>query len=397
MRDGEIDSNTVFGYAKRRLPRLKTTENNRQTILRFMDFGFSEGLSPRRVEKYLCSLSKLAVFLNMDFDKAGRPDIERVMNVIERSDYTDWTKHDFKITLKKFYRWLRNTEENPPEVKWIRTTLKNCRLKLPKDILSPVEIRRLIVAALSDRDRAFVSVLYESGCRIGELLSLRMRQLQRHKHGYQITVDGKTGSRRLLLIASAQYISTWLNHHPSKDEPDSYLWTTATYRNKKLTYSRICDILKTTARRANIKKAVNPHNFRHSRATHLAKHLTEAQMKEFFGWVQASDMAATYVHLSGRDMDNALLKLHNIPIPEEDSKEDDFSLKTCRRCDLSNPPANKYCNRCGMVLDQETADLLIKKDLERQTADEILDTLLNDKEFKEILIRKAKVLDTRKP
>ena len=32
-------------------------------------------------------------------------------------------------------------------------------------------------------------------------------------------------------------------------------------------------------------------------------------MKEYFGWTQASDTAAVYVHLSGRDVDSALLKL----------------------------------------------------------------------------------------
>ena len=35
-------------------------------------------------------------------------------------------------------------------------------------------------------------------------------------------------------------------------------------------------------------------------------------MKEHFGWVQGSEMAATYVHLSGRDVDNALLKLQGL-------------------------------------------------------------------------------------
>lgn len=392
MGESDIDSDKIFEYAKRRLPKLKTTENNKKTILRFMDFGFSEGLSPRRVEKYMSTLSKLSELLKIDFEKAKRPDIEMVMNCIERSDYTEWTKHDFKIALKKFYRWLRKTEENPPEVKWIKTAGKKTKTKLPKDMLSPEEVRSLITAALTERDRAFISVLYETGCRIGELLSLKMKQIQKHQHGFQITVEGKTGSRRLLLIASTQYISAFLNHHPSKDDPNSYLWITANYNNKRITYSRICDILKATSRRAGIRKAINPHNFRHSRATHLAKHLTEAQMKEYFGWVQGSDMAATYVHLSGRDMDNALLKLHDIPIPKEDKKENDFSLKSCSRCQLSNPPSNIFCSRCGIVLDPEVADSLMKSNMERNKADDILDTLLKDDEFKNMLLMKVKAM-----
>jgi hypothetical protein len=44
-------------------------------------------------------------------------------------------------------------------------------------------------------------------------------------------------------------------------------------------------------------------------------------MKEYFGWVQSSDMASVYVHLSGRDVDSALLKLHGM-IQEDGVKED---------------------------------------------------------------------------
>jgi len=56
-------------------------------------------------------------------------------------------------------------------------------------------------------------------------------------------------------------------------------------------YKSFANILKDLAKKAGIKKKVNPHNFRHSRATHLAGKLPEAVMKEFFGWAQSSKMA----------------------------------------------------------------------------------------------------------
>lgn len=54
---------------------------------------------------------------------------------------------------------------------------------------------------------------------------------------------------------------------------------------KKLAYNSLRTILRIIAEKASIKKKVIPHAFRHARATHLANSLTEAQMKEFFGWV----------------------------------------------------------------------------------------------------------------
>lgn len=130
-------------------------------------------------------------------------------------------------------------------------------------------------------------------------------------------------------------------------------------------------------------KKVNPHNFRHSRATYLANHLTDAQMKEHFGWVQGSDMASIYVHLSGRDVDNALLKVYGIQNGEE--KQDSvLKPKECSRCQQVNQATNSFCSRCGMPLDEETKAAVLKKDLDRKEADRALDSLLEDPEFKEI-------------
>ena len=374
--------------ARETIRKLAVCQCNRNAILDFSDHCFSEGLSPRRVLKYLYTLKTIALRFPKDFRKAMRIDIERLVRQIERSNYSEWTKHDYRVTLKKFFRWLRKTEEYPPEVKWLRSTMRNNRTKLPEEILTQEEIRAMIVAAPTVRDKAFIGALYESGCRIGEMMSLRIRHLQQHEHGFQITVEGKTGSRRLLIIACAPHITAWLNDHPTRQNPGAPVWIRADYHTKELSYGRISDILRSVAKRAGIRKAVNPHNFRHSRATHLANHLTEAQMNEYFGWVQGSDMASRYVHLSGRDINNALLKLNRIAIPEEDKQAQKFALMTCPRCSLNNPPGNKFCSRCGMVLDEDEARGLQQRSLGLGKAGEVLDVLVNDEEFRSMLDRK---------
>ena len=64
------------------------------------------------------------------------------------------------------------------------------------------------------------------------------------------------------------------------------------------------------AKRTGIEKNVNPHNFRHSRATDLANWMTEAQMDKFFGWILGRKMASVYIHLSGRDIDKVVLRIY---------------------------------------------------------------------------------------
>jgi site-specific recombinase XerD len=384
---------TALKSSRKKIESLPIPISNRKAILDFSDFCFSEGLGIRRVVKYLYTLATIAQWLPEEFDKVTRPDIEKLANKIERSNYAEWTKHDYRVTLKKFFRWLRRCEDGyPPEVKWIRTTMQKNRTKLPEELLTPEEIQAMIAAATTARDKALIASLYESGCRISELLNLQVRQIQEHTHGFQITVKGKKGPRRLLLIACAPYLAAWFNEHPRREDPQAPLWISGDYRAERLKYARVSTILRTVAKRASVRKAVNPHNFRHSRATHLATHLTEAQMNEYMGWVQGSDMPSTYVHLSGRDVDNALLKLNNIPISDKEDGGGNFSLRTCPRCKLNNPPANKFCSRCGMILDEKTAQDLIKSSMERNQADNIMDKLIQDSEFRAILEMKLKTL-----
>jgi hypothetical protein len=64
-------------------------------------------------------------------------------------------------------------------------------------------------------------------------------------------------------------------------------------------------------------------------------------------------MAAIYVHLSGRDVDNALLRMHGIVT--EDTKDVQMSPKQCTRCSTMNSPTTKFCSKCGLALDIKAA------------------------------------------
>lgn len=112
-------------------------------------------------------------------------------------------------------------------------------------------------------------------------------------------------------------------------------------------------MLKSVAKRAGIKKNIHPHLLRHSRATYLAKHLTEQQMKSELGWTAGSSMAAIYVHLSGKDRDEAILKMNGIEVQETVS---DSALKTikCPRCREIQDKKAQFCFKCGLPLTKES-------------------------------------------
>jgi len=333
---------------------------NREQIRRFSKNRLASGASSFRVVKCMYCLRFLAAWLKTPFADATKDELIDLVGTLEGKKYSENTKYDFKVVLKLFYKWLKgNDEEFPQEIKWLKPRLRNTAQKLPEELLTEDEVLRIARAANHPRDKAFVLVLYESGCRIGEMLSLKVKNVQFDQYGAILRVTGKTGDRRVRIISSAPALTAWLDLYEYSKEPNAALWPP---RSNRVYQSGISAepasfyaILRGLATKAGVNKRVYPHLFRHSRATFLASKLTEAQMKEHFGWTQSSEMAATYVHLSGRDVDNTLLALYHVTDENGNKlveKEPEIQAKSCPRCKEKNSPISRFCYKCGNPLDE---------------------------------------------
>jgi len=87
-------------------------------------------------------------------------------------------------------------------------------------------------------------------------------------------------------------------------------------------------------------------------------------------------MPATYIHLSGDDVEKKLLASYGII--EDEIKKEKLELKPieCPRCKTLNPHDSKYCSSCSMVLDLKTA---VKLDTEIKATDGKLTQLMESK------------------
>jgi site-specific recombinase XerD len=370
-------------------------ESNRKKIEQFLEYIRAEGLSVPRQVRYVYVLRKVSRLLGKEFYRTTKTDMITLVSELEKQDTAYDTKLSEKQCIKRFYKWFRNTEDDyPPEVRWMKAKRNNNHKILPEHLLTEDEVKKLAEACQNQRDRALILVLYETGCRVGEILTLKVGDVQFDTHGAIMIVKGKTGPRRVRVIFSAKALSEWLNHHPARLNSEAPLWTSFQSANssKPLEYYAFRKMLSVTARRVGIGKRVNPHSFRHARASNLANVLTEAQMKEYLGWVGDSRMASTYVHLSGRNIDNALLKLNGIKTEDEvNNEEHKLRIKTCSRCQEVNSPTSSFCSRCGCPLDVRTAMLLHE---EESKTNNIMDRLVEDPEFKAVLLTKLKTMVT---
>ena len=315
-----------------------------------------EGISKQRLMKYGGTLKIVAERLNKDFDVVEVSDLKNLISAIQqRVDYSPWTKQSYKIIIRRFYKWLYGTKDYPEIVSWININIHRSQKKLPSDeeLLNEQDIQKLVQEADTLRDKAFVSVLWESGGRIGEIGGLCIKNVVFDQYGTVLTVAGKTGARKIRLIMSTPYVSNWINTHPLRQDKNAPLWIDLASRknhNKAISYRAFWIILERLFQKAGIKKKCNPHIFRHARATYMASHLTEFQMNQYFGWIQGSDMPSTYVHMSGREVDDAILRMNGITINNK-KEETTLQPRICSRCDTINTADSQHCSKCAGIVD----------------------------------------------
>lgn len=367
----------------RRLENSDIIEKNKQLISQFHKQLIAEGLGIGRQAKVIRIIWAFAEWIRKPFDTLDRNDIVDLVGFIETQKWTAWTKHDYKIMLKRFIKWLKSSKDYPDEVSWIKAPYPRNTL-LANQLLTEEEIIKMVELATNPRDKAFIFVLYESGCRIGEMLTTRIKDLEFDGYGAFLNVTGKTGPRRVRIIKSVPLLTIWLNCHKYSKNPNAPLWVSLKNPEMKfMSTPTVRSFLQKVVRKAGIEKRVNPHLFRHSRATHLASQIPESLLKKHMGWVQNSGMTATYVHLSGQELDKALLKASGIQISEE-PKEDKLNVMKCPRCRNENSAGSKYCFSCGLCFDLKTA---IEIDETKKKVNELLDALVKNPEKLGVLMQ----------
>lgn len=201
-------------------------------------------------------------------------------------------------SLKSFFKFLCNEDyiqDNPAEI------LESPKLwrKLP-DILSLDEMERLLASpnfqtTLGLRDKAMLELMYATGLRVSELVSLKVSDLDLQV-GYLRSL-GKGSKERVVPMGEAarNAVDDYLVRSRRvllKGNPVSELFVTR--RGTKMTRQGFWKILKGYARKANLPKGVSPHTLRHAFATHLLERGADLRsVQEMLGH---SDISTTQIY-----------------------------------------------------------------------------------------------------
>ena len=173
------------------------------------------------------------------------------------------------------------------------------------DVLTVAEIDAIIstfdmTTVKGCRDNAIVEVLYSTGLRVSELITLRIDNLF-FGEGY-IRVIGKGDKQRIVPVGSAARDKIQLYMELRRPKRPSEATLFLNNRGEPLTRVMVFTIIKQAAMLAGIDKSISPHTLRHSYATHLLEGGANIrQVQELLGHESIST-TEVYTHVNSKHL-----------------------------------------------------------------------------------------------
>jgi integrase/recombinase XerD len=342
------------------------SDNNREFAQRYIKAVENDArvTSQKTIDYNVKIMGFLLRHIKTDLDKLTVDDIDDIQSAItnwrrvDGSDVAASTKQQYRIGVKRFFHWIAERYEQPKYDNFAKLIKLRSGANAPKkkheELFTKAEIEKMIAAADNIRDQAIIATLYESGCRAGELLSCKVKNVTFNGNGCKLTITGKTGTRTVDLVLASPYIDHYLRAmHQEADNPEAALWVAIYHKpHDAITYSGLDILVKKIGRAAGIKKRVHLHNFRHTAATQLASVWTEPVMKQYLGWSANSNMPSIYISLSGEDMEAAVLS-DRYGIVEKKQNDKGLEIGKCPKCWKTLPSSATFCYNCGMPLTKE--------------------------------------------
>ncbi|RZA00342.1 MAG: site-specific tyrosine recombinase XerD [Sphingobacteriaceae bacterium] len=277
-------------------------------------------LSGNSIEAYSRDIDKLARFAEMEGnsvkpDAVKLADLRRFINWVNELGMIPSTQARILSGIKAFYKYMLMEDMIKSDPSELLESPKIQR-KLP-DTLSYEDINNIIAAIdLSKpegaRNKAILEVLYGCGLRVSELTELKLSNLYLDIEFIKVT--GKGSKERLVPIGSSAIsaLKIWINEvrvhiNIKKDEEDLVFLNR---RGSRLSRVYIFLLVKELAVLAGIRKAISPHTFRHSFATHLVEGGADLRaVQEMLGH-ESITTTEIYTHLDREYLKSTIIQFH---------------------------------------------------------------------------------------
>ncbi len=273
--------------------------------------------SANTIDSYLRDVSFFLEYLNKQDifspNRATETDIQNYVDHLRNLNKSATTISRSLASIRCFYKFLiftGNADSNP--AKGIK--VEKSEKKLPQ-VLSGEEINVLlsqprVTDAKGCRDKAMLELLYATGIRVSELISLNVGDINLQTG--TLSCRGQKGTRIIpvypaAIVAVSDYIYRMRGLLTDQNSGDSALFVNL--NGSRLTRQGFWKIVKSYAVEAGITKEITPHTLRHSFAMHLLQN--GASVKDIQAMMGHADISSTQVYVQLLDLDNHMKSVYN--------------------------------------------------------------------------------------
>ncbi|MCX6798583.1 MAG: tyrosine-type recombinase/integrase [Candidatus Diapherotrites archaeon] len=217
------------------------------------------GYSPRTLQMYTCYVDEFLGFFKKNPENALREDV--IAFLAEKKEKSNAGNATLALAHAALHFFFHNVV-NRKIVDEIKTPKKAKKLPI---VLARDEVRALIAAAKSKRNRLVVQFLYSSGCRVSECVRLQVENINFKERIADIR--GGKGNKDRVVVLSKEWLRGIKRYLARKKVKTPFVFSKK--NGKPLSADTVQRIVQSAAKKAGIQKHVTPHTLRHSYATHL--------------------------------------------------------------------------------------------------------------------------------
>ena len=267
---------------------------NRIVLHRFLTAKKLQGLSPRTLSTYQYRLIRFLAFIDKPLRKVGVEDIRNffLFQKQRNPNMANSAMENQRLTLSSFWSWMQNES-----IIYYNPIVRVPKFKVEKKVRKPFtdeEIELLRLHTKCVRDLAILEVLYSTGMRITECISLDRNSVDLEKG--EAIVYGKGAKERIVylnakaLVHLKRYLSTRRDDNPA-------LFVTHRFPYRRMEKSGIEVMVRNLGKDAGVEHAY-PHRFRRTMATNaLNRGMPIQEVKDLMGH-EKMDTTMIYASLS---------------------------------------------------------------------------------------------------
>ena len=257
-------------------------------------------LSNNTIDSYKRDLEDFYKFTNKSYKFITKDDVIKYLDYLNNKiNPRSINRHI--VSIKNYFKFLErnnNIKSNPlDDITGLKTSKKLPKVLSEEDITKLLDIN--LIDAYSYRNKAMLELMYSSGLRVSELLSLEVNNIDFNMN--LVRVFGKGSKERIIPIddIATNYLSIYINEYRNillKNKESDILFLNS--RGDKLSRQGFFKILKQISKEKGIKKELSPHTLRHSFATHLLNHGADLRSIQTMLGHENIETTQIYTHVS---------------------------------------------------------------------------------------------------